>query len=50
MLVVFSCCRVKKPEEFNRPRIPYGERKVKKRSSKFISKKVSANFFAFFLA
>lgn len=31
--------RVKKPDEFNRPRIPYSERKIKARSSKFISKK-----------
>jgi dolichyl-diphosphooligosaccharide--protein glycosyltransferase len=33
--------RVKKPEEFNRPRIPYSERKIKARSSKFLSKKTS---------
>ena len=32
--------RVKKPDEFNRPRIPYSQRKVKTRSSKFLSKKV----------
>merc|ERR1711962_1742267 len=34
-------CRVKKPDEFNRPRIPYSQRKVKTRSSKFLSKKSS---------
>merc|ERR1712150_89978 len=33
--------RVKKPDEFNRPRIPYSQRKVKTRSSKFLSKKSS---------
>jgi len=33
--------RVKKPEEFNRPRIPYSQRKIKVRSSKFLSKKTS---------
>ncbi len=32
--------RVKKPDEFNRPRIPYSQRKIKARSSKFLSKKV----------
>jgi len=31
--------RVKKPDEFNRPRIPYGERKIKIRSSKVLPKK-----------
>lgn len=31
--------RVKKPDEFNRPRIPYSERKIKARSSKILSKK-----------
>ena len=29
--------RVKKPHEFNRPRIAYKDRKVKKRSSKSVS-------------
>merc|ERR1712109_24797 len=33
--------RVKKPDEFNRPRIPYSDRKIKIRSSKFLSKKSS---------
>jgi len=33
--------RVKKPDEFNRPRIPYSQRKFKARSSKFLSKKSS---------
>jgi len=33
--------RVKKPDEFNRPRIPYSQRKIKTRSSKFLSKKSS---------
>jgi len=33
--------RVKKPDEFNRPRIPYSQRVVKARSSKFLSKKSS---------
>merc|ERR1711970_743221 len=33
--------RVKKPDEFNRPCIPYSQRKVKTRSSKFLSKKSS---------
>jgi len=33
--------RVKKPDEFNRPRIPYSQRKIKARSSKFLSKKTS---------
>jgi len=31
--------RVKKPDEFNRPRIPYSERKIKTRSPKLTSKK-----------
>jgi len=31
--------RVKKPDEFNRPRIPYSQRKIKARSSKYVSKK-----------
>ncbi|TRY68821.1 hypothetical protein TCAL_03018 [Tigriopus californicus] len=34
--------RVKKPDEFNRPRIPYNERKIKRRSSKSVSKKSSS--------
>ena len=34
--------RVKKPDEFNRPRIPYSQRKIKARSSKFLSKKVNS--------
>merc|ERR1712158_260495 len=33
--------RVKKPDEFNRPRIPYSARKIKTRSSKFLSKKTT---------
>jgi dolichyl-diphosphooligosaccharide--protein glycosyltransferase len=33
--------RVKKPDEFNRPRIPYSERKIKRKSSKSISKSSS---------
>merc|ERR1712172_456233 len=33
--------RVKKPDEFNRPRIEARDRKVKTRSSKFLSKKSS---------
>lgn len=35
----YVCCRVKKPDEFNRPRIPVSERKIK-RSKIFVSKKV----------
>merc|ERR1719225_409344 len=31
--------RVKKPDEFNRPRIPYSDRKIKIRSSKILPKK-----------
>merc|ERR1712136_657293 len=31
--------RVKKPDEFNRPRIPYSDRKIKIRSSKVLPKK-----------
>ena len=42
MLHIF---RVKKPDEFNRPRIPYSQRKIKTRSSKFLSKKVKLDFF-----
>jgi hypothetical protein len=40
---IFQCMhfRVKKPDEFNRPRIPYSQRVVKARSSKFLSKKVT---------
>ena len=41
---VFTFFRVKKPDEFNRPRIPYSQRKIKARSSKFLSKKVSKFF------
>ena len=37
---LFFSYRVKKPDEFNRPRIPYSQRKIKARSSKFLSKKV----------
>ena len=47
LIPVNKCCkivsfifRVKKPDEFNRPRIPYSARKIKARSSKFLSKKV----------
>ena len=40
--------RVKKPEEFNRPRIPYSNRKVKKRSSKNVKKVIlHSNFIRF---
>ena len=42
---LFFSYRVKKPDEFNRPRIPYSQRKIKARSSKFLSKKVSKNIF-----
>lgn len=37
--VFHSFARVKKPDEFNRPRIPVSERKVR-RSKAFASKKV----------
>jgi len=33
--------RVKKPDEFNRPRIPYSQRKIKTKSSRYVSKKSS---------
>ena len=39
-ILIFCFCRVKKPDEFNRPRIPYGDRKIKTKSPKFSSKKV----------
>ena len=42
---LFFSYRVKKPDEFNRPRIPYSQRKIKARSSKFLSKKVNRNIF-----
>merc|ERR1712157_560092 len=33
--------RVKKPDEFNRPRIPYSQRKITTNSSRYVSKKSS---------
>merc|ERR1712038_984445 len=33
--------RVEKPDEFNRPRIPYSQRKIKTKSSRYVSKKSS---------
>merc|ERR1712198_8476 len=33
--------RVKKPDEFNRPRIPYSQRKIKTKSSRYVSKRSS---------
>ena len=38
--IYFFFFRVKKPDEFNRPRIPYSDRKIKIRSSKVLPKKV----------